>query len=70
MRPSDRWRRPTSDPDLRRDLGYEIAEWDAHRVEQHDGVRVVLVPADEDAFDREAYIVVSEDTVVDTFERR
>lgn len=70
MRPSDRWHRTTSDPDLERDLGYELVQWDAHRVEYRDGVRVVLVPADEDAFDREAYIVVAEESVIDTFEHR
>lgn len=67
---SDEWDRQRSDPDLIRDLGYELVEWDSHWVTYRDGDRLVLVPSDEDEFDREAYIVATADAVCDTLEHR
>ncbi|WP_144905478.1 hypothetical protein [Halobellus captivus] len=67
---SDSWKRIATDPDPVRDLGYDLAEWESHRVTYRDGDRFVFVPVDEDAFDREAYIVATEDAMCDTLERR
>lgn len=63
---SDEWDRQRPDPDPIRDLGYELAEWESHWVTYRDGERLVLVPSDEDEFDREAYIVAGADAVCDT----
>lgn len=70
MRSSEQWERLAADPDPRLDLGYDLAEWESHRVTYRDGDRVVLVPSDEDAFDREAYIVASAETMCDPLENR
>lgn len=70
MYSSDGWKRVAADPDPVRDLGYDLHEWESHRVSYRDGDRVVFVPADEDAFDREAYIVASAEAMCDTLERR
>lgn len=70
MRSGDRWNQLAADPDPNRDLGYELAEWESHRVSYRDGDRLVLVPADEDAFDSEAYIVASAQTMCDVLEHR
>lgn len=67
---ADAWERAAPDPDPSDDLGYRIAEWESHRVRYSDGDKVVLVPANEDAFDREAYIVASAGAMCDTFENR
>ncbi|WP_336023509.1 hypothetical protein [Halobellus salinisoli] len=70
MYSSDGWKRLAADPDPVRDLGYDLAEWKSHRVSYRDGDRFVFVPADEDAFDREAYIVASANAISDTLEHR
>ena len=64
----ENWKRLAADPDPERDLGYDLAEWESHRVSYRDGDRVVLVAVDEDAFDREAYIVAAAETMCDTLE--
>ncbi|WP_049985934.1 hypothetical protein [Halobellus rufus] len=70
MNSSDSWKRLAADPDPARDLGYDLHEWEVHRVSYRDGDQVVFVPADEDAFDREAYIVASADALCETLENR
>lgn len=66
---ADRWDRTTPDPDPLGDLGYEIAEWEARWVSHRGGDRLVLVPANEDDFDRNAYIVADAAAVCDPLER-
>lgn len=70
MYSSERWKRLAADPDPVRDLGYDPAEWESHRVSYSDGDRFVFVPTDEDAFDREAYIVATASATVDTLDHR
>ena len=65
---ADRWDRATLDPDPIRDLGYEIAEWEARWVSHRGGDRLVLVPANEDDFERDAYIVADAAAVQDPLE--
>ena len=70
MNSSNTWKRVAADPDPAKDLGYDLANWESHRVTYRDGDRYVLVPVDEDAFDREAYIVADADAMCDTLEHR
>ncbi|MDZ5810218.1 hypothetical protein U4E84_02460 [Halorubrum sp. AD140] len=66
---ADRWERAAPDPDPVRDLGYEIAEWDERWVSYRSGERLVLVPTDEDEFERDAYIVADARAVCDPIKR-
>ncbi|MFW5973834.1 MAG: hypothetical protein ACOCPZ_00435 [Natrialbaceae archaeon] len=65
---AERWDRATLDPDPIRDLGYEIAEWDARWVSYRGGDRAVFVPTVEDDFERDAYIVADAAAVCDPLE--
>lgn len=59
----DEWK-VSVDPDVEKDLGYRLSEWNAIR-HRDDVERVVFLPEDEDLLHDDAYIVVVEDALCD-----
>lgn len=58
------WEDLESDPDLCRDLGYDLAAWE--QFQTLDGSdQLMFLPEDEDLLREDAFVVADEDSVVD-----
>lgn len=51
------WQDQPDDPDLSRDLGYDLAPWEVIPVENNDSDHRVLLPTDEEMLKRDAYVI-------------
>lgn len=63
------WERVPLDPDLERDFGYRIADWEPITTANDDG-QLVYLPADEDLLRKDAFIVVAREDQVDLLDER
>lgn len=66
---SDRWEQVASDPDLERDMGYRIGDWEAVSARAAGGERLLFLPTDEDLLREEAFVVAAPDDVCDVVDR-
>lgn len=62
---SDRWEQVASDPDLERDMGYRIDDWEAVTARAAGGQRLLFLPTDEEFLREEAFVVAAPDDVCD-----
>lgn len=70
MPASPEWDRVAPDPDPVHDLGYELEEWESYWVTYRDGRQLLMLPEDEDAFGRQAFLVAEEAVVCDLIDSR
>lgn len=63
------WERLPLDPDLERDLGYQVADWEPITTANDDG-QLVYLPAEEDLLRQDAFIVVDRDDQIDLIDER
>ncbi|MFC7134055.1 MULTISPECIES: hypothetical protein [Salinibaculum] len=60
----EEWEELASDPDLRHDLGYDLAAWEQFRT--LDGSeQLMFLPEDEELIHDDAFVVADEDAIVD-----
>jgi hypothetical protein len=57
------WRELPSDPDLQRDLGYELSAWEQFRTLDGSN-QLMFLPEDEELLRDDAFVVANEDTIV------
>lgn len=55
---ADEWLELPTDPDLSRDLGYDIVPWEVVAVDNGDSDHRVLLPTDEAMLKRDAFIII------------
>ena len=63
------WDRLPLDPDLERDLGYRLTDWEPITTANDDG-QLVYLPAEEDLLRQDAFIVVDRDDQIDLIDER
>lgn len=63
------WERVPLDPDLERDLGYRITDWDPITTANDDD-QLVYLPAEEDLLRKDAFIVAARDDHVELLDER
>lgn len=63
------WERLPLDPDLQRDLGYELSDWEPITTANDDG-QLVYLPSEEDLLRQDAFIVVDRDDQIDLIDER
>jgi hypothetical protein len=63
------WKALPSDPDLNREFGYELAEWEVITQDNGSG-NVIFLPPDQEALADDAFIVAEEDAVCDVGSRQ
>lgn len=63
------WEQLPLDPDLERDLGYRIADWEPITTANDDG-QLVYLPAEEDLLRKDAFIVVDRDDQIELIDER
>lgn len=66
----DQWEHVAADPDPKRNLGYELEEWETIRVDRGKSDHVVYVSRDEADRNRESFIIAGIDAVEDLIDRR
>jgi len=59
------WRRLPADPDLERDLGYELMDWEAIRTRKNGAGSIMFLPDDVEMLRDDAFIVASTGAVCD-----
>jgi hypothetical protein len=57
------WRRVPEDPDLERDLDYELEEWEVVRTRESGPDRLMFLPSDEEMLRDEAFVLADDDAV-------
>lgn len=57
------WRRVPDDPDLERDLDYELDDWEVVRTRDSGPDRLMFLPADEEMLRDEAFVLADDDAV-------
>lgn len=63
------WDRLPLDPDLERDLGYRLTDWEPITTANDDG-QLVYLPAEEDLLRQDAFIVVDRDDQIELIDER
>lgn len=63
------WERLPLDPDLERDLGYRLTDWEPITTANDDG-QLVYLPSEEDLLRQDAFIVVDRDDQIDLIDER
>lgn len=63
------WEGAPRDPDLVRDLGYDLAGWEVVETQGGGEDRLVFIPSDEDLLHDAEFIVVHPDAVCDLAEK-
>ncbi|WP_255198786.1 hypothetical protein [Halorarius litoreus] len=64
----DQWEDVAPNPDLERDMGYEIRDWEAVSARAAGGDRLLFLPTDEDLLREEAFVVADTDVVCDVID--
>lgn len=64
-----RWERVPLDPDLERDLGYRLTDWEPITTANDDG-QLVYLPSEEDLLRQDAFIVVAREDHVELLDER
>lgn len=64
------WERQPIDPDLRADLGYDPIELDVFYADVNDERRLLVLPADRQFLESEAFVVATPESVCDLETRR
>lgn len=68
--PADvQWERLPLDPDLERDLGYRLSDWEPITTANDDG-QLVYLPSEEELLRQDAFIVVDRDDQIDLIDER
>lgn len=62
------WEQLPSDPDLKRDLGYRIENWETFRAND-EGNSVMFLPSDEELLKTDAFVVADANSVCDVSDR-
>lgn len=59
------WEDVAADPDLERDMGYRLDDWEAVSARAAGGDRLLFLPTDEDLLREEAFVVADTEAVCD-----
>lgn len=59
------WEGKPTNPDLNRDLGYEMLDWEVIEAEQGNRKLLLFLPADKDMLQDNAFVVVESKVVCD-----
>jgi hypothetical protein len=62
------WEDAGPNPDLERDMGYRIREWEAVSARAANGDRLLFLPTDEDLLREEAFVVADTEAVCDVID--
>lgn len=67
---ADEWLELPTDPDLARDLGYDIVPWEVVAVDNGDSDHRVLLPTDDAMLRRDAFIIIPSPMMCELDEHR
>lgn len=61
----EEWSEQPVDPDVGRDLGYDLADWERIRTRDLEDEKYLYLPEDEEMLRKEAFVIVALEDVVD-----
>lgn len=64
------WLDQPPDPDVERDLEYDLLEWEVIPARKAGGDQFIVLPKDEDALRRDAFIVTDENSLCELADHR